>query len=231
VHASSRTNRGRRVAQWGVRWQTCRSGPVPVSARVGWCRYVATSLPTNCPQNPRSQRWSAGPDAVGRETGRDRREAPLRRPLPRPYRGQRLFLLGLLTGLAVPLLKNPRMGVASHLQGMTNGPFLMVVGLMWSRVTLPQVLQVVTVALLTYGAYANWLATQLGSLWGAGHTGAPRTPATSWPKDSATTRPSWPARRTLNTRPRPPRPATPQRPPDGCLGRPRCHCQTSGGAG
>jgi hydroxylaminobenzene mutase len=84
-----------------------------------------------------------------------------------------LFLLGLLTGLAVPLLKNPRMGVASHLQGMTNGPFLMVVGLMWSRVTLPQVLQVVTVALLTYGAYANWLATQLGSLWGAGHRFAP----------------------------------------------------------
>jgi hydroxylaminobenzene mutase len=33
-----------------------------------------------------------------------------------------LFLLGLLTGLAVPILKNPRMGVASHLQGMTNGP-------------------------------------------------------------------------------------------------------------
>jgi hydroxylaminobenzene mutase len=73
-----------------------------------------------------------------------------------------LFLLGLLTGLAVPLLKNPRIGVASHLQGMTNGPFLMVVGLMWPLVTLPQVLQVVTVALLTYGAYANWLATQLG---------------------------------------------------------------------
>ena len=35
-----------------------------------------------------------------------------------------LFLLGLLTGLAVPILKNPRMGVASHLQGMTNGPLL-----------------------------------------------------------------------------------------------------------
>jgi hypothetical protein len=42
-----------------------------------------------------------------------------------------LFLLGLLTGLVVPMVKNPRMGIASYLQGMTNGPFLLVVGLMW----------------------------------------------------------------------------------------------------
>ena len=84
-----------------------------------------------------------------------------------------LFLLGLLTGMAVPALKNPRMGVASHLQGMTNGPFLIVVGLMWSRVNLPHVWEVVAVALLVYGTYANWLATQLGALWGAGHRFAP----------------------------------------------------------
>jgi (hydroxyamino)benzene mutase len=35
------------------------------------------------------------------------------------------------------------MGLASHLQGMTNDP-------------------------LVYGAYANWLATQLAAIWGAG---------------------------------------------------------------
>lgn len=84
-----------------------------------------------------------------------------------------LFLLGLLTGMAVPALKNPRMGVASHLQGMTNGPFLIVVGLMWPRVDLPHVWEVVAVVLLVYATYANWLATQLGSLWGAGHRFAP----------------------------------------------------------
>ncbi|MCW2799587.1 MAG: hab, partial [Aeromicrobium sp.] len=37
-----------------------------------------------------------------------------------------LFLLGLLTGLAIPALKNPRMGLAGHMVGMTNGPFLIV---------------------------------------------------------------------------------------------------------
>jgi hydroxylaminobenzene mutase len=84
-----------------------------------------------------------------------------------------LFLLGLLTGLVAPVLKNPRMGVASHLQGMTNGPFLIVVGLMWPRLQLSHASEVLTVALLAYGTYANWLATQLGSLWGAGHRFAP----------------------------------------------------------
>lgn len=84
-----------------------------------------------------------------------------------------LFLLGLLTGLAVPVLKNPRMGVASHMQGMTNGPFLLIVGVMWPHVDLPHALKIVTVVLVVYGAYANWLATQLGALWGAGHKFAP----------------------------------------------------------
>lgn len=87
--------------------------------------------------------------------------------------GLALFLLGLLTGLAVPATKNPRMAVASHMQGMTNGPFLILVGLLWSRLHLSQTWAVVAVCLLVYGTYANWLATQLGALWGAGHRFAP----------------------------------------------------------
>jgi hydroxylaminobenzene mutase len=84
-----------------------------------------------------------------------------------------LFLLGLLTGLVVPMLKNPRMGVASHLQGMTNGPLLLVVGLMWPHLKLAHAWGIVAVVLLAYGAYANWLATQLGAVWGAGRRFAP----------------------------------------------------------
>jgi hypothetical protein len=64
----------RRVAQWGTPWQTCRSSSVRVSTGVGSCRCVATSLPTNCPQKPAGPQRSVGPDAVGREAGRDRRE-------------------------------------------------------------------------------------------------------------------------------------------------------------
>lgn len=84
-----------------------------------------------------------------------------------------LFLLGLLTGLAVPVSKNPQMGLASHLQGMTNGPFLVVLGLLWPRLDLSRPWEVVTVVLVVYGTYANWLATQLGAWWGAGHRYAP----------------------------------------------------------
>lgn len=84
-----------------------------------------------------------------------------------------LFLLGLVTGMVLPRLTNPRMGLASHLQGMTNGPLLVVVGLVWPAAHLSGAWAVVTVVLLVYGAYANWLATVLGAVWGAGHRFAP----------------------------------------------------------
>ena len=84
-----------------------------------------------------------------------------------------LFLLGLITGLLVPVLKNPRMGLAGHLGGMTNGPFLIIAGLLWPYLELSHLWQVVAVVLLGYGAYANWLAMQLGAMWGAGKRFAP----------------------------------------------------------
>ncbi|MBI3217308.1 MAG: hydrogenase [Mycobacterium sp.] len=84
-----------------------------------------------------------------------------------------LFLFGLITGVAVPVVKNPRMALASHLQGMTNGPVLIIVGLLWPYISLTHLWQVTAVALLVYGAYANWLATQLAAIWGAGRKFAP----------------------------------------------------------
>ncbi|MBN9493900.1 hydrogenase [bacterium] len=87
--------------------------------------------------------------------------------------GLALFMLGLLTGLGVPAFKNPRMGVASHMQGMTNGPFLVIAGLLWPYIDLPRAAEVITVVLLAFAAYANWLATQLGAMWGAGYRFAP----------------------------------------------------------
>ncbi|WP_431955439.1 hydrogenase [Nocardia lijiangensis] len=79
-----------------------------------------------------------------------------------------LFLLGLLTGLAAPKLKNPRMGLSSHLEGAMNGMFLVIVGLIWSRLELSHAWLIVTFWLVVYAAYANWLATLLAAVWGAG---------------------------------------------------------------
>ena len=79
-----------------------------------------------------------------------------------------LFLLGLLTGLAVPKLKYPRMALASHLEAVMNGMFLVILGLIWPRIELSDSWLAVTFWLVVYAAYANWLATLLAATWGAG---------------------------------------------------------------
>lgn len=84
-----------------------------------------------------------------------------------------LVLMGLLTGLAVPVLKNSRMGLSSHLQGVLNGMFLALLGLLWPHIHLPQAWAVTAVVLIVYSAFANWLATLLAAAWGAGRRFAP----------------------------------------------------------
>lgn len=84
-----------------------------------------------------------------------------------------LFLIGLLTGFAVPALKNPRMALSSHLEAVLNGMFLMLLGLLWPHIHLPNAWGVTAVALIVYAGYANWLATLLAAAWGAGRRLAP----------------------------------------------------------
>jgi hydroxylaminobenzene mutase len=79
-----------------------------------------------------------------------------------------LFLLGLLTGLAVPAMENPRMGLASHLEAVMNGIFVLVVGAIWHRLRLGMRAQRIAFWLLAYGTFANWITTLLAAVWGAG---------------------------------------------------------------
>lgn len=87
--------------------------------------------------------------------------------------GLALFLLGLVTGFAVPTLRNSRMGLSSHLEGVLNGMFLALLGLAWPHVHLPHSWALTAVVLIVYSAYANWLATLLAAAWGAGRKFAP----------------------------------------------------------
>lgn len=80
--------------------------------------------------------------------------------------GAILFVLGLISGFAVGSMANPRMGLASHLEGVMNGTFLLVVGLGWSRLELSESMQRITYWLLVYGTFANWLFVQLASMFG-----------------------------------------------------------------
>ena len=79
-----------------------------------------------------------------------------------------LFLIGLLTGFVIPKLANPRMGLASHLEGVLNGIFLVALGLLWQRLNLSNIWLVITFWLAIYGTFANWLATLLAAFWGSG---------------------------------------------------------------
>lgn len=82
--------------------------------------------------------------------------------------GTVLFLLGLLVGLAVPQLANPRMALASHLEGVMNGIFLLVLGLVWPRLALGERGARATFGLAVYAGFANWATTLLAATWGAG---------------------------------------------------------------
>lgn len=50
--------------------------------------------------------------------------------------GAGLVLLGLLTGLVSGSLAHPRMGLASHLEGLMNGTLLIALGAGWGHVRL-----------------------------------------------------------------------------------------------
>lgn len=82
--------------------------------------------------------------------------------------GVLLFLVGLVVGLTLPVLANPRMGLASHMEGVMNGLFLIALGLVWPRLTSSPSMQRLTFALAVYGTFANLVATFLAAAWGAG---------------------------------------------------------------
>jgi hydroxylaminobenzene mutase len=84
-----------------------------------------------------------------------------------------LFLLGLLTGFVVPLLVNPRMGLSSHLEGILNGIFLVLLGLVWPKLRLSRFWLLAAFWLAIYGTYANWSTTLLAAFWGAGSSMMP----------------------------------------------------------
>jgi (hydroxyamino)benzene mutase len=81
-----------------------------------------------------------------------------------------LFLLALLGGFAIPLFENPRMGLTSHLEGLMNGMFLLLMGLVWPRLVLGAGTLKATFWLVTYAAFVNWLVTLLAAIWGAGRS-------------------------------------------------------------
>jgi hydroxylaminobenzene mutase len=84
--------------------------------------------------------------------------------------GMVLFLLGLITGLAVMNTKNPRMGLAAHLEGVMNGTFLVVAGFVWNELKISIGLKKILFCTLLYGTFVNWLSTLLAAIFGTSKT-------------------------------------------------------------
>jgi len=82
--------------------------------------------------------------------------------------GVLLLLLGLLTGLVVPVLAIPRLGVAAHILGVLGGLGLLVLGLLWPKLRLAPRASGIGCVLAAYAFYLGWLMPLLGGVWGAG---------------------------------------------------------------
>ncbi|MBK9254967.1 MAG: hydrogenase [Saprospiraceae bacterium] len=84
------------------------------------------------------------------------------------FLGVLLFLLGLLIGLFIPLMANSRMGLTAHLEGVMNGMFLVILGLIWHRILINNKWLSYTFWLTLYGSFANFLAVTIAAITGAG---------------------------------------------------------------
>jgi hydroxylaminobenzene mutase len=82
--------------------------------------------------------------------------------------GVLLFFLGLVVGLFIPMMANPRMGLSSHLEGVLNGIFLIVLGLIWDKLELSTRWLSATYWLSLFGTFANWFGVLLAAISNSG---------------------------------------------------------------
>jgi hydroxylaminobenzene mutase len=82
------------------------------------------------------------------------------------WHGMFLFLLGLLVGFVEQEFRNPRMGLAAHLEGVMNGTFLVALGAIWREIRLSAPLKATAYWSALYGAYGNWLMTCMAAIFG-----------------------------------------------------------------
>lgn len=84
------------------------------------------------------------------------------------FAGVLMFLLGLLTGFAIPALRSSRLGLSAHLTGVQSGSFLLAAGLLWPHLRLWPVWNGVIANGLWISLYGLWLALLLAAVFGAG---------------------------------------------------------------
>ena len=82
--------------------------------------------------------------------------------------GLTLFLFGLAVGLFVQNMSNPRMALSAHLEGVMNGMFLVILGLIWNQLILSSTALKTTFWLVIYGTFVNLIAVIIAAMSGNG---------------------------------------------------------------
>jgi len=86
------------------------------------------------------------------------------------FSGVLLFLLGLLSGFAIPLLRSPRIGLSAHVAAIQSGLALVAVAWAGSRLTLPEGWAAAIAHTLWVSLYVLWVGLLFAGAYGTGRT-------------------------------------------------------------
>jgi len=86
------------------------------------------------------------------------------------FAGVLLFLLGLLGGFAIPVVKSPRIALSAHLAAIEGGLALIAVGLVGARLALSETWAAGIAYTLAISLTVLWAGLLAGAVWGTGRT-------------------------------------------------------------
>lgn len=84
------------------------------------------------------------------------------------FMGALLFLLGLLNGFAIPLLKSPRIGLSAHLTAIESGIALMTLALLMRHLAISPGWAVAIAYTASISLYLLWIGLLSGGAFGTG---------------------------------------------------------------
>jgi hydroxylaminobenzene mutase len=82
------------------------------------------------------------------------------------WHGILLFFLGLVGGMFVQMMRNPRMGLSAHVGALMSGIFLALLGAAWPRIRLATGAARATFWLALYGMYVSSFGVLLAAVFG-----------------------------------------------------------------
>ena len=98
------------------------------------------------------------------------------------FHGMALVVAGLVMGVVIQSVANPRMGLSAHTGTLLNGVLVIAMGAFWPRLTLAPRQETVAYWLVVDGSYVSAVALFLAAVFGtsattplhgAGHAGKP----------------------------------------------------------